>query len=116
MRWCGATGTLYVADFNNDGKDDLLCHEMKSGKKWISYNRYPGKGQLIIELIPFFGMCCVFSTICFQLHAPQIHAEMEHSAFLHDVTRVDSVANVEMAFLDVYASLVSECGILKKTF
>lgn len=61
-------------------------------------------------------MCCLFSTICFQLHVPQIHAEMEHSAFLHDVTRVDSVANVEMDFLDVYASLVSECGIFKKRF
>jgi len=44
MNWCGTTGTLFLADFNNDGKEDLLCHEQSTGKKWISYNRYPSKG------------------------------------------------------------------------
>ena len=47
MHWCGVTGTLYVADFNNDGNDDLLCHEKSTGKKWIAYNRYPRKGKYI---------------------------------------------------------------------
>jgi hypothetical protein len=36
--FCGhATGELHVGDFNADGRDDLLCHDVASGAKWIDY-------------------------------------------------------------------------------
>ncbi|XP_032241050.2 uncharacterized protein LOC5515387 [Nematostella vectensis] len=40
FKWCGMTGEVYSGDFNGDGKDDILCHEPHSGKKWISFNRH----------------------------------------------------------------------------
>ena len=80
MAWCGVTGTLLIADFNNDGKDDLLCHEQSTGKKWISYNRYPSKGrqpfrqtQAFVEIWPpeWFAIRTVaelvFHFVCFCL-------------------------------------------------
>jgi hypothetical protein len=36
--WCGhAAARLFVGDFNGDGRDDLLCHDTGSGKKWIDF-------------------------------------------------------------------------------
>lgn len=36
--WCGAgIERLYVGDFNNDNRDDLLCHNIRSGTKEIDY-------------------------------------------------------------------------------
>lgn len=36
--WCGhATGRLYKGDFNGDGRQDLLCHDVSSGAKWLDY-------------------------------------------------------------------------------
>lgn len=32
-----SSGQLFVSDFNGDGKDDLLCHDVESGYKWIDY-------------------------------------------------------------------------------
>ncbi len=31
------TGQLHVGDFNGDGRTDLLCHDQRSGRKWIDY-------------------------------------------------------------------------------
>ena len=31
------TGELHIGDFNGDGHDDLLCHDLAVGYKWISY-------------------------------------------------------------------------------
>ncbi|XP_071951912.1 uncharacterized protein [Antedon mediterranea] len=43
MNWCkGSTETLYVADFNADGRDDILCHTASTGYIKISYARYDG--------------------------------------------------------------------------
>ena len=27
---------LLIGDFNGDGRDDILCHQMSNGYKWIS--------------------------------------------------------------------------------
>ncbi len=36
--WCHATGAeLYIGKFNDDGRDDLLCHNAGSGALWIDY-------------------------------------------------------------------------------
>jgi hypothetical protein len=36
--WCkGSTQELLVGDFNDDGSDDLLCHETETGKLWVDY-------------------------------------------------------------------------------
>lgn len=36
--WCSAgEGRLYIGDFNGDNRDDLLCQESDTGKKYIDY-------------------------------------------------------------------------------
>jgi len=36
--WCSrATGELIIGDFNGDHRDDLLCHDVANGSKWIDY-------------------------------------------------------------------------------
>jgi hypothetical protein len=36
--WCHHAGSeLHVGDFNGDGRDDLLCHDVDDGYKWIDY-------------------------------------------------------------------------------
>jgi FG-GAP-like repeat len=36
--WCtGPNAQLEIADFNNDKRSDLLCHEKSLGLKWIAY-------------------------------------------------------------------------------
>jgi hypothetical protein len=47
LQWCGhSSGRLYTGDFNGDGRDDLLCHDVNNGYKWIAYahgrNRFTG--------------------------------------------------------------------------
>jgi len=38
MGWCNHRGAkLLVADFNGDGKDDMMCHDTRNGYKWISF-------------------------------------------------------------------------------
>ena len=42
--WCSHWGAeLHVGDFNGDGRDDLLCHDIYSGHKWIDYADAGGK-------------------------------------------------------------------------
>jgi hypothetical protein len=43
--WCdnGPTRRLFVGDFNGDGRDDLLCHDIDSGGKWIDYASSSGQ-------------------------------------------------------------------------
>jgi hypothetical protein len=44
MKWCyGPTAQLLVADFNNDKRADMLCHETSNGYKWIAYADSAGK-------------------------------------------------------------------------
>ncbi|MGC4069774.1 MAG: FG-GAP-like repeat-containing protein [Polyangiaceae bacterium] len=36
--WCShASGQLFIGDFNGDGRDDFLCHDVNTGYKWIDY-------------------------------------------------------------------------------
>jgi hypothetical protein len=36
--WCNhESARLHIADFNGDGRDDLLCHDVSTGYKWIDY-------------------------------------------------------------------------------
>jgi VCBS repeat protein len=36
--WCNHVGArLSVGDFNNDNRDDLLCHDVNDGTKWVDY-------------------------------------------------------------------------------
>lgn len=44
MGWCNRADTqLHIGDFNGDGRSDMLCHDTKSGYKWIAYAN--GKGN-----------------------------------------------------------------------
>ena len=36
MEWC-LGNELFVGDFNGDGRDDILCHRISDGYKWISH-------------------------------------------------------------------------------
>ncbi|WP_411026712.1 FG-GAP repeat domain-containing protein, partial [Salmonella sp. s54395] len=36
IEWCSHSGaSLFIADFNGDGKDDMLCHD-SAGHKWVA--------------------------------------------------------------------------------
>jgi hypothetical protein len=38
LGWCKhATGRLSIGDFNGDGFDDMLCHDIDDGRKWIAF-------------------------------------------------------------------------------
>jgi hypothetical protein len=34
---------VYIGDFNNDGRDDLLCHDRSSGDLWVDYASSSGQ-------------------------------------------------------------------------
>ena len=43
-RWCDhPSGQLYIGDFNGDGRDDMMCHDVDNGYKWIDYANSAGK-------------------------------------------------------------------------
>jgi len=36
--WCShSTARLFIGDFDGNGRDDLLCHDVATGQKWIDY-------------------------------------------------------------------------------
>lgn len=38
LGWCSSSAaTLYVGDFNGDGRSDMLCHDTGTGYKWIAH-------------------------------------------------------------------------------
>jgi hypothetical protein len=38
FQWCNhAAGEVLIGDFNGDGRDDLLCHDVLMGHVWIDY-------------------------------------------------------------------------------
>jgi hypothetical protein len=40
LGWCGhPSGQLYIGDFNRDGRDDMLCHDLSTGHKWVARAR-----------------------------------------------------------------------------
>lgn len=42
--WCGWEGArVFKGDFNRDGRTDLLCHDVATGKKWIDYADASGR-------------------------------------------------------------------------
>jgi hypothetical protein len=41
--WCGTGGKLLVGDFNGDNRDDVLCHNVWTGQKWIDYADFAGQ-------------------------------------------------------------------------
>lgn len=42
--WCSHdTGELHVGDFNNDGRDDLICHDTANGSLWVDYASSSGQ-------------------------------------------------------------------------
>jgi hypothetical protein len=42
--WCaGSTERLSVGDYNGDGRDDLMCHDVVSGTKWVDYANSSGR-------------------------------------------------------------------------
>lgn len=41
MGWCShSTARLSVADYNGDGRADMLCHDVSSGTKWFAYSTF----------------------------------------------------------------------------
>lgn len=44
--WCShSTAQLHIGDFNGDGRSDLLCHDTRTGQKWIDYSMVGGTGM-----------------------------------------------------------------------
>jgi hypothetical protein len=42
--WCShEEGRLFIGDFNGDRRDDLLCHDVASGYKWIDHADASGR-------------------------------------------------------------------------
>lgn len=42
--WCGhPAGQLQIGDFNGDNRDDILCHDVDTGYKWIDYASSTGQ-------------------------------------------------------------------------
>ncbi|MEM9455186.1 MAG: FG-GAP-like repeat-containing protein [Myxococcota bacterium] len=42
--WCNQPAQrLFVGDYNGDGRDDLLCHDVGTGTKWIDYANASGQ-------------------------------------------------------------------------
>jgi hypothetical protein len=42
--WCShAQARLFVGDINGDNRDDLLCHDVSSGMKWVDYADSSGR-------------------------------------------------------------------------
>jgi hypothetical protein len=43
--WCnsGSSRRLHVGDFNGDGRDDILCHDLVNGSEWIDYASTSGQ-------------------------------------------------------------------------
>lgn len=37
MNWCFSPGQVFIGDFNNDHRDDMLCHEPTTGQKWTAF-------------------------------------------------------------------------------
>ena len=43
MSWCwGSTVELHLGDFNGDGRTDMLCHQHRTGLKWVSLANVDG--------------------------------------------------------------------------
>jgi len=43
-KWCfHDTAELHIGDFNGDGKDDFLCHDLANGHEWIDYADAAGR-------------------------------------------------------------------------
>ena len=43
LGWCSHSGAqLHIGDFNRDGRDDMLCHDTKTGYKWVAYGKGTG--------------------------------------------------------------------------
>ena len=45
QNWCRLTSQrqLYIGDFNDDDRDDLLCHQRNDGRVWIDYADTQGR-------------------------------------------------------------------------
>jgi hypothetical protein len=44
LGWCSAvTSRVSVGHFNADSRDDLLCHDIETGRKWIDYADASGR-------------------------------------------------------------------------
>jgi hypothetical protein len=42
--WCNSNGArLFVGDANGDGRDDLVCHNVATGSKWVDYANASGQ-------------------------------------------------------------------------
>jgi hypothetical protein len=44
LEWCyHPSGELHIGDFNGDDRDDMLCHDIETGRKWIAYAKGNGR-------------------------------------------------------------------------
>jgi Tol biopolymer transport system component len=44
MGWCNHSGAqVHIGDFNADGRSDMLCHDVNTGRKWIAYANSSGQ-------------------------------------------------------------------------
>ena len=43
-KWCHNSGKrLFIGDANDDGRDDMLCHDISNGEKWLDYADSQGR-------------------------------------------------------------------------
>ncbi len=58
--WCRADNAeLHIGDFNNDGREDLLCHNTFSGTRYADYGTSTG---FAVDQMTFTGLYCTFNT------------------------------------------------------
>ncbi len=58
--WCRADNAeLHIGDFNNDGREDLLCHNTLSGTRYADYGTSTG---FAVDQMTFTGLYCTFNT------------------------------------------------------
>jgi hypothetical protein len=80
--WCNHdTAELHIGDFNGDGRDDMLCHDVANGTKWIDYA--DGSGQFLGTDWSRAANWCNHSAA--RLHIGDINGDGRDDMLCHDV-------------------------------
>lgn len=79
--WCGhTTGQLHVGDVDGDGRDDLICHDVTSGQRWLDYASVDGR---FLGTDRVAGSWCGASTN--RLLVGDVDGDGRHDLICHDV-------------------------------
>ena len=62
LNWCAhPTGRLSVADFNSDGRADLVCHDTANGYKWLAYGHEEAQVPIFDQTSQAWSMSWCFA-------------------------------------------------------